>query len=99
MRSVIEETQCASTRGGIVDYLSHHRLIVAKVQLVAYTDLASRFHQNIPQLILRTKFPEQEHFDAGTGLFLIAIEKSREHHRIIVDKQVSLIKIIDDLLK
>ena len=52
MGTIIEETQCTPTWSGIIDYFSHHWIIVTKIKFIADTDFTCRIYQYIPQ----TKF-------------------------------------------
>ena len=48
MASVVKESESAAARGGVVDNLGHHRLIVAEVQFIADANLACRLYKDIP---------------------------------------------------
>ena len=78
VRAVVEESHCASARCGVVDYFGHHGAVFAEVKLVAYTYLAGRFHEYIPQLVVGIEFAEQKYLNTGAGFLLVAIEKARE---------------------
>ena len=97
MRTVVEETKRTSTTGGIVDDLSHHRTILLKEQFVADTNLTGWFHEHIPQTQLLVELTQQEHFDLSIGLLLRTIETSWEHLRVVENKSIAIIEIIDDI--
>ena len=48
VRAVVEEPQRAAARGGVVNHLGHHRVVVAEIELVADTDFPGRLDQNVP---------------------------------------------------
>ena len=97
VRTVVEESQCASATGGVVDNLSHHRTITIEEQFVTYTNLACRFHQDIPQTEFGIQFPKQEHLYLGVGLFLCTIEASGEDCSVVEYKSVALVKVFDGI--
>ena len=97
MRTVIEETQRTSTAGGVVDDLSHHRSVILEEEFVTDTDLSCRFYQHIPQTQVRVQLTQQEHFDLGIRLLLRTVETCREHLRIVEDKRIILIEIIQNV--
>ena len=99
MRAVIKETQGTATRSGIIDHLSHHRIVITEIELIADTDLTGRVYQHIPQTELFIQLAQQKNFDTCTGLFLITVQACRKHLRVIEDKHILIIKIIQDILK
>ena len=42
---------------------------------------------------------QQEHFNTGTRLFLIAVQTGRKDLGVIKDKHILIIKIVQDILK
>ena len=99
MTSVVEESQGASARGCVVDYLGHHRFIVAEIKFVAYSDLAGRLDKNVPKFMLRIEFAQEENLNAGAGFLLIAKQTGRKHFGIIKHHHISLIEEPEDIAK
>ena len=99
VRAVVEESQSAASRSGVVDNLSHHRVVESEIELVADADFACRLHEHVPQLVLFIQLTQQEHLDFGTGLFLVAVEASREHLGVIEDEAVAIVEVVENLLK
>ena len=97
VRTVIEETQGTSTTGGIVNHLSHHRPIFLKEEFVTDTDLTCRLHQHIPQTQVWVQLTQQEYFYLGIRFLLRTIQTCREHLRIVEDKGIILIEVIQDV--
>ena len=97
--TIIEETECTSTRRGVVNHLCHQRLIRTEVELVAYTNLAGRVNQHIPQTELFIEFTKEKHLNARTRLLLVAVKTCREHSSVVEDKGITLLEIIGDLLE
>ena len=97
MRTVIEETQRASTAGGIVDDLSHHGAVLVEEKLVADTDLSCRLYQHVPQSQFLVQFSQQEHLNLCIGLFLGTIETGWEHLGVIQYHDIAIVEIVDDM--
>ena len=89
MIPVIKEAKRTSTRCRVVDYLGHHGIVLAKIQLIADTDLTSRIHQHVPQTQILVQLAQQEHLDTRAGLFLVAIQTSGKYFRVVEDKHVA----------
>ncbi len=51
VRAVVEETQRAAPGSGVVDHLRHHRVVLSKIELVAYAYLAGRLHEHVPEFV------------------------------------------------
>ena len=92
--AVEEEAKCTATTRRIVDHLSHHRLVLAEIELVADADLACRIDQNIPQTHVLVQFAKQEDLNLGSRLLLVSVEASGEDLRVVEDKDVLLIEIV-----
>ena len=99
MGAVVEETESAAARGGVVDNLGHHRLIVAEVKLVADSDFTGGLHKHIPELVFGIELAKQKHFNARPGLFLVAEQPGRENLGIVEHKNVAVVEIVDDILE
>ena len=56
-------------------------------------------HQHVPQPQFAVEFPQQEDFDFGAGLLLVAVEACRENLRVVEDEQVLFVEILDDVLE
>ena len=97
MRAVIEESQRASARRGVVYHLCHEVAQSVKEEFVAYTYLSRRLHQYVPQAHLLVKLTQQEHLNTCVGLLLRTVEARGEHLCIIEYKGVVLIKIVKDV--
>ena len=97
--AVEQEAQRAAARGGVVDHLGHQQVVVAEVEFVADTDFARGVHQHVPQPQFAVEFPQQEDFDFGAGLLLVAVEACRENLRVVEDEQVLFVEILDDVLE
>ena len=97
--TVIKETQGPSAGGGVVDDFGHQAVVLAKVELVAYADLAGGIDYHVPEPLLLVQFPEHEYHDVRAGLFLLAVETGGEHFGVVEDKGVSLSEIINDILE
>jgi hypothetical protein len=95
--TIKEEAQGASTAGGIVDDLSYHAIVFAKVEFVADTNLTSGVNQYVPQTHIAIKFSKQENLDSGTSLFLITIEAGGENLGVVEDKHILLVKEVYDV--
>lgn len=99
VRAVIQETQGTSAGSSVVNHFGHHGIIVTKIKLVTDTDLTGRIYQHIPQAKFLIQLAQQKYLDTGTGLFLISIQTRRENFRIIKDKHIFIIKIVQDILE
>ena len=99
MVAVIQETQRAAARGGVVNDLGHHRVVQAKVKLVADADFACGLDKHIPQLVVGVQFTQQEHLDACTGLLLVAKELGGEHLGIVEHEQVVRAEVFKNFLE
>ncbi len=99
MITVIKKTQSAAARSRVVYHLSHHRVVITEIKLVAYAYLAGRLYKHIPQLVFSIKLTQQRHLDFSTGLLLVAIQTGRKHLRIIKHEYVPVNKIIDYILE
>ena len=97
MRTVIQETQCTSSAGCVVDHLSHHRSTLVEEELITDSYLASRFDQNVPKSHFFAEFTEQENFDFGIGLFLCAVKSCREYFRVVEDECVAIVKMLQNM--
>ena len=95
MRAVVEESQCSSAACGVVNHLSHHWSVAIEEQFVAYTNLACRFHQYIPQTEFRIQFPQQEHLNLCVSFLLCTVESCRENSSVVEDECVALIEVFD----
>ena len=97
--AVIEETQGAAARGGIVDDLGHHRVVKPEVELVADANLAGGLHEHIPQLVVGIEFAQQEHLDTCSRLLLVAEEFGGEDLGVVEYKQVMGVEVVKYVLE
>ena len=97
--AVEQEAQRAAARSGVVDHLGHHQVVIAEIELVADTDLARRIDQHVPQTQFAVQLAQQEDFDLGAGLLLVAVQTGRKDLRVVEDEQVALVEIVDDILE
>ena len=97
MRTVVEESQRTSAAGGVVDDLSHHCSRLVEEELVTDTYLSCRLDENVPKTHLFVQLAQEEHLNLGVCLLLRAIETCREHLRVVEDKGVVLVKIVEDV--
>ena len=97
--AVEQEAQRAAARSGVVDHLGHHQVVVAEVELVADADFAGRIDQHVPQAQFAVQLAQQEDFDLGAGLLLVAVQTGRKDLRVVEDEQVALVEIVDDILE
>ena len=97
VRTVVEETQCTSAAGGVVDDLSHHWSVFFKEQLVSNTYFTCRLYKHVPQALVGIKLAQQEHLNLCICLFLGAIQSCREHLGIVKDKGIVLIKVVQNV--
>ena len=95
--TVVEEAQRAAAAGGVVDDLGHHGPTVIEEQLVAYSDLAGRLYEDIPQTHLLVQLAQEEHLDLGVGLLLGTIQTGREHLGVVEDKGVALAEVVEHI--
>ena len=95
--AVVEETERAAAGCGVVDYLSHERVVIAEVELVADTDFACRLYKHVPEFVLGAEFAQEEHLDARAGLFLIAVKKSGEDARVVEHHYVAFVIEVKNL--
>lgn len=49
---VVEKTQCASARSGVVYHFGHHAFVRAEIQFVAYSYFSGRLYEHVPELIV-----------------------------------------------
>ncbi len=77
--AVEQEAQRAAARGRIVDHLGHQQVVIAEVEFVADADLCGRVDQHVPEPQFAVQFAQQENFDFGAGLLLVAVEACREN--------------------
>lgn len=94
VRAVIEETQSAASRSGVVDNFGNHRLVIAEVKFVADADLSGRFDENVPQLVFSVKLAQEEYLDARACFFFVAVEARREDHSVVEHHQVTVDKVV-----
>ena len=97
--SVIKEAQGPASRGGVVDHLGHHTVVVSEVELVAYPDFAGGVHNHVPEPLLLVQLPEQEYLDACSCLFLVSVKSCRKYLCVIQNEGVSFAEILDDVLE
>ena len=97
--AVEQEAQRAAARSGVVDHLGHQQVVVAEVELVADADLTRRIDQHVPQTQFAVQLAQQEDFDLGAGLLLVAVQTGRKDLRVVEDEQVALVEIVDDILE
>ena len=97
--AVEQEAQRAAARSGVVDHLGHHQVVIAEIELVADADLARRIDQHVPQTQFAVQLAQQEDFDLGAGLLLVAVQTGRKDLRVVEDEQVALVEIVDDILE
>jgi len=93
--AVVEETEGATATGGVVDDFGHHGVVFTEIELVADANLAGWVDEDVPQAQLGIELAKEEDFDAGTGLFLVAIEASGEDLGVVEHKNVLFIEIIE----
>ncbi len=103
MRPVVEEAERTATRGGVVDNLGNHRVVLAEVKFIANADLARRFYQHIPEFVFGVELAQQEYLYASPGLLFVAVEQCGEdacvveyHHVAIVEK---LKDVFEDMMR
>ena len=99
VRTVEEESQRASARCGIVDYLGDHRVVFAEIELITDTYFTGRIDQNVPQTVYFVEFTEKKYFDFRTGFFFIPIKQGRKHARIVENEKVVFVEKIDNILE
>ena len=97
--AVEQETKRPPARGRVVDHLGHHQVVVAEIELVADTYLARRIDQHVPQAQVAVQLAQQENFDLGSRLLLVAVQTGRKHFRIVEYQHVALPEIIDHFLE
>ena len=54
--------------------------------------------QKIKEIYEFVKLPKR-HLDACTCLLFISVKECGKHHGVVIDKQVAVVKIIDDFLE
>ena len=99
VRPVIQKTKGTSARSGIVNHLGYHRVIFTEIEFVADTDFAGRVYQHVPQAQLLIQLTQQKYLDTCTGFFLVAVQPGGKHLRIIKDKYILIIEIIQNILE
>ena len=97
--AIVKEAKGTSARSGVVDNFGNHRIVFAEIQFVTDTDFTGRIYQNIPQTKFFVEFAQKEHFDLGTGFFLVSVQTSGKYLGIVEDKHVAFIKIFQDILE
>ena len=97
MRTVVEESERTSATGGIVNDLRHHRTVLLEEELVADTDLTGGLHEHIPQAQLLVELAQQEHLNLGIGLLLGTVQTGGEHLRIVEDKGIVLVEVVEHI--
>src|SRR5690606_38598882 len=95
---VKQKPDCSSPRGGIVYYLSH-QITITKVELIPHPYFSGRVNQHVPKPQLLIQFPQKKNFNFGTCFFLVAIKPCRKNLGIVGNEDITLIKIIDDVLE
>ena len=95
MRTVVEESECTSSAGGVVDDLCHHRSVFLKEEFVANPYLSCWFHEHVPETLLLVEFPEQEYLNLCIGLLLSAIETCWKDLGVVKDEDIALVEIVD----
>ena len=95
--TVVEESQRTSAAGGVIDDLSHHCSRLVEEELVADTYLSCRLDENVPKTHLFVQLAQKEHLNLGVCLLLRAIEAGWEHLRVVENKGVVLVKIVEDV--
>ena len=99
VRAVEEEAQRTAARGGVVDHLGAHHVVVAEVELVPYSYLSGRINQNVPQTQLAVELAQQEDLDLGARLLLVSVEACGEYLRVVEDEDILLLEIVDYILE
>ncbi len=99
VRTVVQEAQSASARGGVVDYFGYHRFVFAEVEFVADADFAGGFYQYVPEFVVGVELAQQEYFDACAGLFLVAIEQGGEHLSVVQYHYIAVAKVVEHVLE
>ena len=99
VRTIKKESQRTSTRSSVVYHFGNQTLVIAEIEFVADADLAGRIDQHIPEADIGIEFSQQEHLDASTRLFLVAIKSGRENLGVVEQHEVLLIKIINEILE
>ena len=97
--AVVKEAQRAAAACRVVNNFGYNGVSLAEIELVADADFSCRVNQHVPQAQFLIKFAQEEHFNAGTGFFLVAVKAGGKYFGIIKDKQVVLVKIVQDFLE
>ncbi len=97
MRAVVEEAQRATAGSGVIYHFGYHGFILAEVEFVADTDFACRFDQHIPEFLLYIEFAEEEHFDTGAGLFLVAVKQGGKHFGVVEHHYIAVVEKVEDV--
>ena len=95
--TVVEEAQRSATRGGVVDYFGNERAVVVEEELVAYTYLACRLYQHIPQAHLLVELAEEEDLNLCVCLLLRTVQTCRHHSCVVEDERVVLSEVVEDV--
>ena len=97
MGAVVEESECTSATGGIVNNLRHHWSVSIKEEFVANTNLACRFYQYVPEAELCIQFPQQEHLYLGVGFLLCTIKACRKYRSVVEYKSIAFVEVFDGI--
>ncbi len=97
--AVVQETECAAARCGVVDNLGHQTLVFAEIEFIADADLACRIDQHVPQTAFGVQLAQQEDLDAGSGLLLIAIQTRGKDLCVVENHKILLVEIVDEFLE
>ena len=99
MRAVEEEADGAAAGGGVVDHFGYEGVVGAEVELVADADLAGGVDNDVPEAHVLVEFAEEEHLDACTGFFLLAVEEGGEDLGVVGDDDIVLFDIVDEVFE
>ena len=97
--AIVEETQCAAARGGVVDNLGNHRVVLAKVELVADTYFTCGVDKHVPQAELFVELAQKEYFDFGVCLLFVTIKTRGKNLAVVEDEEVFLVEIVNHVFK
>jgi hypothetical protein len=97
--SVVEEAECSSSAGGVVDDFCHHGLVFSEVEFVSDSDFACGFDEYVPESELGVEFSQEEYFDFGSCLLLVAFEACGEDLGVVEDEDILVVEVIEDVVE
>ena len=96
----VEETDCATARGGVVCHFGH-QLVAAgtKIQFVADADFPCGVHHHVPQPSLVVELAQEENSDAGSGLLFFAHQERGENLCVVRHNHIFRLEIVNDVFE